>query len=438
MSDSPYFFHDRRSLVPEEVPGPTSISDSGDGFVFTLLPETQIDGAVEEDNDFVTEWEGTLHYEFDQTLFHEIWLLTTHRYGSTVFTIRRLVEGARVQGGTDRVFRLSNMNTRTRVSVGTTAIGDRTITITEADLLGPTDITYALEFLTYSRRGDDVRLQSNISDVSITAGKVVSFQLRGPDEDTGGGSGDSAGGFEFLDQYAGTAAAASEIYGRTPSQAWARNKRTLWKDRYWFRTLVTPPDTTLPVTVQQVRDRLRLNADEPEADIELMIRSAVAWWEEETDTALMPQTWRMHWDWFPADGGMVPIFISPVRDVTSVTYLSDDGEVTLSDSTYEAIIDGYGSAFLVRTGDRRNWPARRTPNHYRPDGLRITVSAGYADAASIPADISDALLLWTGMRYRFREAVTDMDVRVLPWGLRSVVNRYTEDLGERTSMTVAA
>lgn len=228
-----------------------------------------------------------------------------------------------------------------------------------------------------------------------------------------------------------------EVYGKTPEQARARSKRSQWRDRYWFRQVATGADDTLPVTVAQVRDRLRLNDDEPEADIQLMIKAAVKWWQGETDTVLLPQTWRMVWDWFPDGGSMIPIFISPVRSVESVVHLDKAGEdETLADTGWTALIDSYDAAAVARIGNNRDWP-RRPFTNYRPDGVKITVECGYADVASIPADITDALILWVGMRYRFREAVTEMDIRVLPWGLRSVVNRYTADLGDR-SMTLGS
>ena len=223
-----------------------------------------------------------------------------------------------------------------------------------------------------------------------------------------------------------------EIYGRTPEQARSRRKRTLWRDRRWFRRVETAPTADPPVTVDQVRDRLRLGSGEPDADITLMIRAAMDWWEGETETLLLPQTWQMVWDWFPEDGAMIPLFLTPVRSVTSVQYLDKDSEEqTLAAAGWTSLHDSYGSAALARLGTNRNWPDREF-KQYRPDGVRITAEVGYATASTIPADVIDALILWVGMRYRFREAVTEQDVRVLPWGLRSVVNRYCADLGQRT------
>ena len=79
--------------------------------------------------------------------------------------------------------------------------------------------------------------------------------------------------------------------------------------------------------------------------------------------------------------------VAPVRSITSIAYVDQDGaDQTLATSVYELRSDGLIASVVLKYN--QVWPAIRP-------GSRITIvaAAGYADAASIPAEIKSAILL---------------------------------------------
>ena len=174
---SGYYFHDRRDIAPDAVAGPAAVPTSGDGYRYEILPGTVIEGAIEAANDFVAEFEGNLLYTPSVNGIVEIDLLTTHDINGKQFTHRRVVEQAAAVNGVQNLFRLSNMNSRSQVRVGTVTVGGVTVEITEADLAGPTTIDYSLEFFIRERRGG-TRKAGALSSISVQQGEVTSFQLQ--------------------------------------------------------------------------------------------------------------------------------------------------------------------------------------------------------------------------------------------------------------------
>lgn len=109
--------------------------------------------------------------------------------------------------------------------------------------------------------------------------------------------------------------------------------------------------------------------------------------------AVMPQTWDCYGDAFEEivnDDNEIVVPIRPVRAISGITYVDPDGATqTLSSSLY-----------VVRNASERTrktvialaynqaWPAIR----YQPNAIKITVSAGYASAAAVPALLRQAML----------------------------------------------
>lgn len=90
--------------------------------------------------------------------------------------------------------------------------------------------------------------------------------------------------------------------------------------------------------------------------------------------------------------------IAPVRSITSITYLDDDGaEQTLPTSVYELRSDGLIARVVLKYNQA--WPSIQP-------GSRITVvaAAGYLDAASTPGEIKSAILLQISKIYSVSRA----------------------------------
>lgn len=197
------------------------------------------------------------------------------------------------------------------------------------------------------------------------------------------------------------------------------------KDRFrldsvkWeFRTVTAA--TTSPLTLVEIRNRLRLDSGtDDDADLSMMMSAAVHWWQDTTGQYLLPQTQEMHLDRFPQIDEVLYIPCSPNQALKSIEYEDEDG------NTVTWASDKYRYAATVNGGRLRpvnNWPTVRKD---RFGQVRIQVSAGYT---TVPDDIKDAMLLWIGARYRFREEIVVTGgqevIQVVPLGASAIAERY--------------
>ena len=160
--------------------------------------------------------------------------------------------------------------------------------------------------------------------------------------------------------------------------------------------LITGP-TAEPVTLTEAKSRLRIEASGDDADITSMIVTARRAAEHLLGSSLMPQTWEASFDGFECE---MKLQRSPVASVTSVKYLDTAGTLqTLDSSQYE--LNDYKTPPEIIKPYVVTWPA--TQSH--ENAVRIRYVAGYADAASVPQEIKDWILLRVGMLYENRESV---------------------------------
>lgn len=157
---------------------------------------------------------------------------------------------------------------------------------------------------------------------------------------------------------------------------------TLWTvDR-----TVAPADR--PVTLEQVKLNLRLTSGASPLDSELLqaIDAATEQWEQDTDCPAIVSTFVQARFGFPAFG---PIQLSkrPIQEVVSITY--DDPDYAEQTLGSWALDKGRRQVYL--TGGT-TYPATATHN----EAVKITYTAGYSSAATIPRYIQRAIMLQVG------------------------------------------
>jgi uncharacterized phiE125 gp8 family phage protein len=196
--------------------------------------------------------------------------------------------------------------------------------------------------------------------------------------------------------------------------------RFRYRDVFLRRVVITPP-TDRAVTISEVRERLRLGTGgaAEDADLTLMIDDAQIWFEQTTGLSLMPQEVELWLSGFPVYDTVMPLMYSPIRSIDSIKYwntASPSVETDLDSSVYQALEH---TETLMRL---KSYPATTRD---RIDAVKIRMSVGFADAASVPADIKNAILLHVGTRYRYRE---DLDgrqqrVQVIDGGSAAIAQR---------------
>lgn len=154
-----------------------------------------------------------------------------------------------------------------------------------------------------------------------------------------------------------------------------------------------------PITLAQVKTRLRIDGNADDADLGLMIAAARSHVESMVSLSLVLSVWNLKIDSFPTErSGRIRLPFGPVNSISAFTYV-DSGGVTRTLSTYQ-LIDEDGSA-SVYPSPGGVWPETQT-------GKFASVSITYAAGTwSIPIDpdLIQAILMLIAHWYANRETV---------------------------------
>lgn len=152
---------------------------------------------------------------------------------------------------------------------------------------------------------------------------------------------------------------------------------------------VTAP-TTLPVSVTEAKEHLRLTDPTENTYVSMLISAATDHAQSFLSRALAPATYELVLDEFPADCIAIPL--PPLVSIESVTYIDADGATqTLAVDDYETdTVNG-------RVVPADAWPTTKDTHN----AVRIRFIAGYEDA---PCSIKAAILLLVADLYENREA----------------------------------
>jgi uncharacterized phiE125 gp8 family phage protein len=158
--------------------------------------------------------------------------------------------------------------------------------------------------------------------------------------------------------------------------------------------------TTSPVpivTVEDVREHLKLHNAVPEATLETWIAAATRQAENWCGRRLTAGSYVAYFDEFPCDGYGLSIPHSPVLTVTAITYL-DASAVAQTWAAENYVVDAIDAAFgpQIFLADGSSWP---TP-YVRPDAVRV------AFTADTPPEAKPAILMLIGALDQVRENAT--------------------------------
>lgn len=141
-----------------------------------------------------------------------------------------------------------------------------------------------------------------------------------------------------------------------------------------------------PVSLAEVKQRLRITHNDEDAVITALIESARAHVEVSTGLILMKQSWRINVNDWP-EKGVIPLSFWPLLSVDKVTLYDDSGgSRILLPSLYQ----------LKRQLRPATLCLQRSPlaSIGLIKGLEIDVTAGYSDKAEdVPAPLRQAILL---------------------------------------------
>lgn len=168
--------------------------------------------------------------------------------------------------------------------------------------------------------------------------------------------------------------------------------------------LVTPPTTWL-VTVQELKDHLRLDLDDTDDDAYLaeLIRLSYEYCSNIQGRAYLATTYRETYDRFPWGDAPFRLMRAPVQSITSVQYVDTDGVTqVLGASIYQ--LDGTRAPARLGVAYNESWPATRE----QMNAVIVTYVAGYANTDRVPRSVRQAIKMLAAAWYGCgREAFHD-------------------------------
>lgn len=161
--------------------------------------------------------------------------------------------------------------------------------------------------------------------------------------------------------------------------------------------LLTPP-VTEPVTLAEVKTRLRIDDATDDAGVTRLIASATKHAESITRRAFVTQSWALTLDAFPC--GSISLPLPPLQTVDEISYIDSTGATVVLPST-EYLVDKNGMIGMIHRAYQKQWPATRA----QPMAVRIEFTAGYGAAGAVPSDLASALMLLVAHWDQNREPV---------------------------------
>jgi uncharacterized phiE125 gp8 family phage protein len=143
-----------------------------------------------------------------------------------------------------------------------------------------------------------------------------------------------------------------------------------------------------PVSLTDVKRRLRVTVDDSDADLLDALAECRALCEQECGRAFLTQTWTLYLDGFPGCGEIV-LPRPPLQSVTSVKYYDTDGvQQTVSTSDYHVDTGREPGRIWLASGS--SWPAVQAG---RPSAVEVRYVAGHANPLAVPRNVKSAILM---------------------------------------------
>lgn len=167
------------------------------------------------------------------------------------------------------------------------------------------------------------------------------------------------------------------------------------------------------ITVARAKERLRIYSTADDADLQILIDTAVLAVEKTTGRIVRQSTWDMFTDWLPTE-----IKAVPVRGITGIYYRdSSEVEQTIDAANYYFRECTQGVEIYYISGYQH--PADMSTREGR---VRVRFTAGYDDGSLTGADpnleldkrIELAVLFLVGVWYANREGVGDEERFKIP------------------------
>lgn len=176
--------------------------------------------------------------------------------------------------------------------------------------------------------------------------------------------------------------------------------------------LVQAPVTQC-VPLSEMKRHLKVDDDERDADVTAFTTAGTERIERLLERQLLTADWKMHLPCFPS---VIEIRKCPVRSVSAVTYLDENGiRQTLSSDRYELFAEREPAEIAIVDDDC--WPSTRK----NQQAVTVAFSAGYGNASEVPESLKSAIKLvaeglFYGCEDKLESAVNNL-AGIYRWGM---------------------
>lgn len=168
--------------------------------------------------------------------------------------------------------------------------------------------------------------------------------------------------------------------------------------------LITPPQSE-PVSVQALKNQLRIDSDEENDLLARYIAAARDYAEHITGNKIISQQWQIAFDSF-AESLEFPL--RPLVSVESIQYVDENGATqTLDGAVYT--VDDFGFRGCINLAYNQDWPETRAQSN------AVLVNATFGNKQP-PERIKQAILLVAASWYENREDTTETSFKTIPHG----------------------
>jgi uncharacterized phiE125 gp8 family phage protein len=182
--------------------------------------------------------------------------------------------------------------------------------------------------------------------------------------------------------------------------------------------LLTPP-VSEPVTLAEAKAHLRVEHSADDGLLGGMIAAARLVIEQQTGRALLPQSWRLWCDAWPA-ADLLVLPKPPLRSVSAILlYGADDASTVWPSAAYRVESAAQPGQIQLREG--QSWPSLSRMR----SGLSVSFVAGYADAAAVPETLKLAIKQLVAHWYEQRGEAT-ANVAEIPFGVTALLSPYRQ------------
>lgn len=180
-----------------------------------------------------------------------------------------------------------------------------------------------------------------------------------------------------------------------------------------FTITTTTPRASDPVTLQELKDHLRLNTDSEDTILTNLITAATDLFERRTNCPTLPTTYKQH---FYELSEPIYLMRGNVTAIASVEYYDTDN--TLQTDTTGFYKDTTSTPASVWYDSYPNTYTNRSPKG------AVNFTAGWANASAVPPAVKLCIKQLAGHWFKHREAFGDTVQTEVPVTFTSVVNHY--------------